>query len=80
MVTEKPGEIEWIDNFKFFYPYEVTNGWRRWESKDAERFSEGADGKSFPLFIDCSDYCSPAGSAILTLTVTSIAIAALPIF
>ena len=80
VITEKPQEMDWIENFKFFYPYEVTNGWRRWESKDATKFSEGADGKSFPLFIDCSNYCKPAGSGALHLIMSGITLSLLFMF
>lgn len=53
----KPDEMAWILNFKYYHAYEVSSGWKRWESNTAEKFIEGADGFSFPLFVECSGYC-----------------------
>ena len=65
---EAPDEAAWILDFKFNNAYEILNGWKRWQSRDATEFSAGEEGVSFQLFVECPiDNCdySVSGAIIL---------------
>jgi hypothetical protein len=73
-MADKPTDMAWVFNFKFGNPYEILNGWKRWDSSDSNEYAEGGDGFSFPLFIECPGYeCITSISAATTLVASTLA-------
>lgn len=76
--AETTGEIDWILDFKFNHSYEIKSGWKRWDSNQATIPAEGAVGYSFPMMVECGDYCDrTVGSSAVTLVASILAIVAL---
>ena len=68
--------MAWIDNFKYQHTYWIKAGWKVWDDDTVTEYTDGNDGGSYKLRVDCGDY-GCVGSGAKTLVASAVALAAL---